>query len=210
MYPVIKRNRGKRDWWIDVSSYCLLLKFPWIKSFFPYPVITLELQDIHVVSDLLHKQKSVFWHKHWHLSYFQQRFQKMIYRPELPKGLWHYSYDALKCKECIYVIVPTDWLRWLGIDAVENVASIFTNAWNQLTDERITCLSFSVLHCLELCREDSTQLPTMVTWNNVWASSFFHSHGSSFPWSCHVITISSLSSHWATEPFFHIKGKLCL
>lgn len=195
-----KKQRNKRDGW-SISVHEIL---------FPYPVITeLELQDISVISDLLHKPESVFWHKHWPVFYFQQHFQEMIYKPVLPKGLWHYQWRLFKCKDCgAFTIVPAGWLRWWGIDVVEDAVSIFANAWNQLTEEKITHLPFSALQSLEICKKDNSH--HQVHGHMKWCVSVIFSQ----PWIIipvimPLIFFPVFHPRWASKCFL-IKGNLCL
>lgn len=149
-----KRNWETRDRWSVGCSYS-----PGLKSSF-YAVIFCTNSP----------------HTSYAVSHVKKLLQAVMYDPSRV-----IINDGWKCKECEYLgSLPSGWFRWWGVDVVEDVVSIFTSAWNQLTKEKITHLSFSVLHFFEICREDCVQLQTSSRSHEMmWASSF-HSHGSSF------------------------------
>lgn len=108
---------------------------------------------------------------------------------------------------CAFIIGPADWLRWRGVDVVKDVVSIFSHAWNQLTEgeKNHTFVTFTHIFCVSVLG-DIQRRQFMVTWNGVWASSF-HSHGSSFLWLC-LSFFPVFHLYWAPTFFPYKKGKL--
>lgn len=121
----------------------------------------------------------------------------------MPKSLWHRQWHVFKCKERAFTIRQTDSgdeeLVWW-------MMSIFSHAWNQLTEGRIhTFVTFAHIFCASVLR-DFQQRQFMVTWNGAQASSF-HSHGSSFLWLC-LSFFPVFHLYWAST-FSQTRGGNC-
>lgn len=201
-----KRNRGKRDRW-SVSIFTITRTFSWGSHAWNHVSISCDYR-IGAARHQCHIRPTT---KAFIYFFLAQASAFLLLWTTLPRK----GFMSLSCQrvcdindgvclnvENVWIFQPVRW--WWGGDVV----SIFTNAWNQLTEEKITHLSFSVLQCLEICKKGSTQLQL---------SSWSHE----ITCECHFFTVMGHHScdhasnffpvfHpcWASR-FDHLKGKLC-